>query len=164
MTIELMPLDDIAPNAPGDIYVGAVTSLAAPASNVGDDSHIFEDRRPLGALKALCLLGHMWPHEMSAEGVFWIDSQPDICFRLRIADGVAAYRPAGYWMASRLQADVLPPSISEAITSRAWDSVYGDRTQQLRFTNAGDDWNRIHDMLARCLVNEPGGLSAGTHP
>ena len=163
MTIELMPLD-MAPDAPGDIYVGAVASLAVSPSNTVDHGHTFEDRRPLGALKALCLLGQMWPHEMSAEGVFWIDTQPDICFKIRIADGIAAYRPAGYWMASRLQADALPPSISEAITSRAWDPVYGDRTQQIRFTDAGDDWRRIHDMLARCLTDGPDGLSAAAHP
>lgn len=164
MAIELMPLDDITPDALGDIFVGAFTPLAALATDGTERGSLFEDRRPLAALKALCLLGQMWPHEMSAEGVFWIDTQPDVCFKLRIADGIAAYRPAGYWLASRLHTENLPPSISEAITNRAWDSVYGDRTQQIRFTNTGDDWRQIHDMLKRCLTDGADGIPTAVHP
>ena len=116
------------------------------------------DRRPFAALNATCMLGQMWPREISADGVFWIDSQPDICFKLRIADGIAAYRPAGYWMASRIQADSLPASVAEGITDRSWHPTYGDRIQKIHFKNAGADWDRIQDMLRRCLVDGPDAI------
>ncbi len=161
MAVLLMPNDDVSPEAPGELYVGAITSPTAPT--MSDHGRLFEDRRPFAALNALCLIGQMWPNDLTAEGVFWIDSQPDICFRLRIVEGVAAYRPAGYWMASRTDAHATPRSLAETITNRDWHPVFGDRIQQIRFTNADADWDHIDDMLRRCLVDSPQAMPETMH-
>jgi hypothetical protein len=162
MAIELMPLDEISPDAPGDIYVGATPAMPAPDG--ADRAHLFSDYRPFAALKAVCMIGQMWPNDLTADGVFWIDSQPDVCFKIRISEGIAAYRPAGYWMARHMNADALPTPIAQAITGRGGHPVYGDRIQHIQFANAGEDWDRIESMLRRCLTDDPASAPRAAQP
>jgi|MDTE01.2.fsa_nt_gb G3E family GTPase len=158
--MQLIQLDDVTSDAPAEVYVGDLALAASPVAGVPEGSFVFSDRRPFKGLKAACLTGQMWPHEITANGFFWIDSQPDICFRLRIADGTASYRPAGRWLASRIDTDTLPHALTRAIAGEEWDRVYGDRMQRICFHNAAADKPYITSMLQRSLIDEIGGGEA----
>lgn len=140
----------IAPN--GDLYVGNLVNLPEIPSGSLEELFLFSETRPFNELRLSCLLALPWPEGATADGVFWTDEKPDICFRLRISNGSAAFRPFGRWLASGGQSKKLNDDSAEALSGRAWDDQYGDRVQRIGFQGLGEHRSYIQEMLSRCLI------------
>lgn len=95
----------------------------------GGESYTFTELSPFASLRFYCFLAQPWHASVEASGVFWLENEPNRCFELRIADGVATYRILGPWEAEC------------------------DRRQCLRFENLGSRQPHIEEMLRRCLVS-----------
>ena len=151
--LQFMSLKDIPTGRNGDVYVGVLEDVDFRRGDDVGETFIFEERSPLDSLKATCFFSQLWPTNITAEGIFWVNSQPDICFKLRIEKGLPITRPAGKWFAARQQYGLPQPDLFKCLTGRAWDINYGDRIQKLVFRNTGDFQPYIEDVLTRCLTS-----------
>lgn len=152
MSNKFMILNETAPDRQGDIYVGFFSQPAFSESKKGHKEYIFEDRRPFDSLLVTCLFAQPWPDAIKAEGLFWVQSQPSIAFRLRIENGEVVTRPAGKWLATMPKVGLSKPSAYENFADRQWDSIYGDRIQRILFNDTGHYKTYLQDALSRCLV------------
>ncbi|MNX34032.1 putative metal chaperone YciC [compost metagenome] len=96
-----------------------------------------------------------WPETIvRAKGLAWVALKEDMAASLSQAGPSIQFGPAGYWLASmseEVQAEVLS---SEPEVRGKWDTVWGDRMNEIVII--GIDMNReeIEDELERCLLNE----------
>lgn len=147
-----MSLDKVKSGLRPDVYVGYLPVEVDEAAAAANTGVLFEETRPFDSFRASCLLAQPWPLELTADGVFWIDSQPDTCFKLRISKGQAAYRPLGKWMASRPRRERVDLERGEMLSGRKWHPVYGDRIQYIWFQGLDDGWEHYEQMFVRSLV------------
>ncbi len=163
----LMPLDDVTGGLRADVYVGHLAIAPGEAAVAAKTGVLFEEVRPFDGFRASCLLAQPWPAGLTADGVFWVENRPDTCFKLRIADGQAAYRPLGRWLASRPSDDRVDPGRCAALTGRPWHAVYGDRIQRIWFDGLAEGWQDYERMFIRGLVKPGTGFknqpTAKTH-
>ena len=137
---------------PADIYVGFLGNLFSQAGSQGDDAYSFKDVRPFDALRASCLFAQPWPDEICADGLFWVDSQPDLCFRLSISTGSASYRTYGRWLATRVPTEGFCSKTAEAFSGRPWHHAYGDRIQRIEFQGANLHRAWLDEIFTQCLI------------
>ena len=154
MSVKFMLLNETLPDRHGDVYVGFFSQQPFWWSKTAQNDYVFEDRRPFDALKVTCLFAQPWPEAIKAEGLFWVQSQPSIAFRLRIENGEVETRPAGKWLTTVSKHGSTEPGDYEIFTNRQWDSIYGDRIQRILFKDTGHYQTYLHDALSRCLVGD----------
>lgn len=154
MQLEFMELERVDAEKLADIYVRFPGISATPPAGATEGGFQFMSCHPLETLRAICLFAQTWPAKISADGIFWVNTQPDICFKLRITNGVVACRPAGRWLASRPQRVAPVMESHEVYSGGVWNPRYGDRMQSIRFQNAVDDQPYIEDMFRRSLTTD----------
>jgi hypothetical protein len=153
MSLKFMPLQNSPSDRRGNIFFSFLMEDEFIEENDDSGTFVFEQRLPFDTLKAICLFAQPWPDNVCAEGIFWVNSQPDICFRLKIENGCAVTKPAGNWLSGREQYGSSKPNAYEIFTSRPWDPVYGDRVQKVVFRNASKHREYIKCTLNRCLIS-----------
>ena len=157
MSLEFMPLQESPSDGRVNIFYSFLKEDEFTVENDSSDTFVFEQRLPFDTLKAICLFAQPWPDNVCAEGIFWVISQPDICFKIKIKNGCASTRPAGKWLSGRQLYGSSKPNAYEIFTNRPWDPAYGDRVQKIVFRNASNHREYIEPTLNRCLTSlKPG--------
>ena len=153
MSLKFMPLQDSTSDGRVNIFYSFLKDDEFIVPNDSLETFEFEERLPFDTLRAICLFAQPWPDNVCAEGILWVNSQPDICFKLKIENGCAVTRPAGKWLSGQKQYGSSKPKAYEIFTNRKWDPVYGDRVQKLVFRNASKHREYIESTLNRCLTS-----------
>ncbi|MGQ0682502.1 zinc metallochaperone GTPase ZigA [Bradyrhizobium sp.] len=118
----------------------------------GVTSFVYRARRPFDPEKFHRFLQETWAGVIRAKGHFWIATRPQWLGELSQAGSIVRTEALGFWWAS-VPAQRWPndPAWRRSLESN-WNSLYGDRRQELVFI--GTDMNRdaLTARLDACLV------------
>lgn len=125
------------------------------AEQYGVRSFVYRERRPFHPLKFHKFLNSTWPGVIRAKGHFWLATRPEWVGELSQAGALVRHEGMGIWWAeipaSRWPQD---PAWREHL-GQNWDSVYGDRRQEIVFIGSEMDEIDIRAELNACLIGEP---------
>lgn len=118
----------------------------------GIGSFVYRARRPFVPEAFARFVEQSWPGLVRAKGYFWLATRPDWVGELSVAGALARHQAAGRWWVA------VPPQYWpeneewHGMLTRQWDTVYGDRRQELVFIGADLDEAAIRAALDACLA------------
>lgn len=118
----------------------------------GITSFVYRARRPFIPQAFASFIEQSWQGVVRVKGYFWLATRPDWVGELSIAGALARNQAAGRWWASMPQEHWPEDEAWQQTLASHWDSVYGDRRQELVFIGAGMDEAHIRAALDQCLV------------
>lgn len=120
----------------------------------GIASFVYRARRPFDPEKFHAFLNTSWPGVIRAKGHFWLATRPEWVGELSQAGALVRTVAMGFWW------DAVPkqhwpkhPEWEKSVEAK-WDSVYGDRRQEIVFIGTGMDEAALRAQLDACLVAE----------
>ncbi|MDH6574442.1 GTP-binding protein [Kitasatospora sp. MAP5-34] len=139
----------------------ALALLPQAADEAGVATLVWERRRPLHPARLHEALEQLVPAAQRSRGRFWLANRPDLMLAWDAAGANLAVEECGPWLASLPDAawELYPPA-RRAAAALDWDSLHGDRVQQLSFTASGLDVDGITELLDSCLLTDA-ELAAG---
>ncbi|MDH6708339.1 G3E family GTPase [Kitasatospora sp. MAA19] len=139
----------------------ALALLPQEADEAGVATLVWERRRPLHPARLHEALEQLVPAAQRSRGRFWLANRPDLMLAWDAAGANLAVEECGPWLVSLPDAvwELYPPA-RRAAAALDWDSVHGDRIQQLSFTAEGLDVDGITGLLDSCLLTDA-ELAAG---
>lgn len=120
----------------------------------GISSFVYRARRPFHPEKFNAFLGRTWPGLIRAKGHFWLATRPDWVGEMSLAGSVCRTEAMGYWWAAVPRSRWPDHPEWQAILNRNWNSVWGDRRQELVFIGSELDEAAIRAALDLCLVGD----------
>lgn len=120
----------------------------------GISSFVYRARRPFDPAALDRFLAQRWPGLIRAKGHFWLATRPDEIGLLSIAGTQRRTDTKGFWWASVSKAHWPRYPQFRQLLDRYWDTVWGDRRQELVFIGAGLDQQAISAALNDCLIGE----------
>ena len=144
---------DKARKAPG--WMSVLRGEEQPESaEYGIDSLVFRARKPFHPERLWQFLHTSGKDILRAKGLFWVASRPDMIGVWSQAGKVATLEYGGRWYAASPQS-MWPEDPEELSDLQAnWDSVYGDRGQELVLIGQNLDKERTSRLLMNCLVTD----------
>lgn len=120
----------------------------------GISSFVYKARRPFEPAAFQAFINSSWPGVIRAKGHFWLATRPDWVGELSQAGSLVRTSAMGFWWAI-LPRDRWPdhPEWRQSIEAN-WNSIYGDRRQEIVFIGTGMDEAALRDKLDACLVPE----------
>jgi G3E family GTPase len=118
----------------------------------GVKNFVYRARRPFDPMKFNTFLQETWPGVIRAKGHFWIATRPQWVGELSQAGAIIRTEGLGYWWAN-IPAERWPsdPIWSQSI-KKNWNSIYGDRRQEIVFIGTGMNEDQLRSRLDACLV------------
>ncbi|MFJ8077556.1 GTP-binding protein [Streptomyces sp. NPDC096176] len=128
---------------------------AYPDTHQAVSSVVWQSRRPLHPERLADALGDVMLGVLRSRGHLWLASRPDAVVTWRSAGGHLEIREADRW----LEAPASPAWETASPQRRTlacwfWDDYYGERRNEIAFTGAGLDLNRIAGALDSALLTE----------
>jgi len=120
----------------------------------GIESFVYRSRRPLDPVKFRNFLNMSWPGVVRAKGHFWLATRPDWVGEMSQAGSQITSQGLGRWWAAVPKSRWPDGDTFEQMVRAKWDSIWGDRRQELVFIGIGMDRAWIERKLDRCLVRE----------
>ncbi len=120
----------------------------------GISSFVYRARRPFHPEMFNSFLGRSWPGLIRAKGHFWLATRPEWVGEMSLAGAICRTEAMGFWWAAVPRARWPDHPEWRAILNRHWNSVWGDRRQELVFIGAGMDEAAIRNALDACLLGE----------
>ncbi|MFU0504462.1 GTP-binding protein [Pseudaminobacter sp. NGMCC 1.201702] len=127
----------------------------------GISSFVYRARRPFDPAKFHAFVEREWRGLIRAKGHFWLATRPDWIGLLSIAGAQRRAEARGLWWATvpRIHWPRYPQFRN--LLDRHWDSVWGDRRQELVFIGSGLPEAEIRAALDACLVGAETGVDLG---
>lgn len=120
----------------------------------GISAFVYRARRPFHPELFNSFLGRSWPGLIRAKGHFWLATRPEWVGEMSLAGAICRTEAMGFWWAAVPRARWPDHPEWRAILNRHWNSVWGDRRQELVFIGAGMDEAAIRSALDACLLGE----------
>lgn len=128
----------------------------------GVRSFVYRARRPFHPQRFHAFIQSPWPGVIRAKGHFWLATRPDWVGELSQAGALVRHEALGIWWAS-VPKERWPDSPEwRRHIARQWDSVYGDRRQEIVFIGADMDEAALRCRLDACLVGNSSARSMQT--
>lgn len=121
----------------------------------GVRSFVYRERRPFHPFKFHKFLNSPWPGVIRAKGHFWLATRPEWVGELSQAGALVRHEAMGVWWAEIPNARWPQDPAWREHLRQNWDSVYGDRRQEIVFIGADMDEKAIRAALDACLVGDP---------
>jgi G3E family GTPase len=119
----------------------------------GVESFVYRARRPFHPEKFYRFLtGDALDRVIRAKGHFWLATRPDFLGELAVAGHQKTVSRLGRWWAAVPKNRWPADGSFERFVLRHWDSVWGDRRQELVFIGIGLDKAAIAAALDACLL------------
>lgn len=121
----------------------------------GVESFVYRARRPFDPTKFHAFLtgGKSLDKVIRAKGHFWLATRPDYLGELAKAGHQTSVSRMGRWWAAVPKNRWPDDGSFEQFVLKNWDSIWGDRRQELVFIGIGMDEQRVRDALDACLVS-----------
>ncbi|WP_448664627.1 GTP-binding protein [Sphingomonas sp. CJ20] len=119
----------------------------------GIESFVYRAREPFDPVKLHAFLtdGGL-DNVVRAKGHFWLATRPDWVGELAVAGAQTMTSRMGRWWGSIPKRDWPNDDRFERFVAQHWDSVWGDRRQELVFIGIGMDEVQIRHRLDACLL------------
>lgn len=119
----------------------------------GIESFVYRARQPFdpARLHAFLTDGGL-DHVVRAKGHFWLATRPDWVGELAVAGSQTMTARMGHWWGSIPKHHWPDDDRFERFVAQHWDTVWGDRRQELVFIGIGMDEARIRVRLDACLL------------
>jgi G3E family GTPase len=119
----------------------------------GVSSFVYRARRPFNPARFNRFIREPWPGVIRAKGHFWLATRPQWLGEISQAGTITRTEALGYWWAS-VPAERWPddPFWRKRLRQN-WNSIYGDRRQEIVFIGAGMDEASMRARLDACLVS-----------
>jgi len=119
----------------------------------GIESFVYRARQPFDPVKLHAFLtdGGL-DHVVRAKGHFWLATRPDWVGELAVAGSQTMTARMGRWWGSIPKHHWPDDERFERFVAQHWDTVWGDRRQELVFIGIGMDEARIRARLDACLL------------
>jgi G3E family GTPase len=118
----------------------------------GVKNFVYRARRPFDPVKFNTFLQETWPGVIRAKGHFWLATRPQWVGELSQAGAILRTEGLGHWWADvpmeRWPSD---PHWQQSIRKN-WNTIYGDRRQEIVFIGVGMDEDQLRSRLDACLV------------
>jgi G3E family GTPase len=124
------------------------------AQQYGVRSFVYRERRPFHPFKFHKFINSPWPGVIRAKGHFWLATRPEWVGELSQAGALVRSSPMGIWWADIPKAQWPQDSDWREHLERNWDSLYGDRRQEIVFIGSEMDEAAIRAKLDACLLGE----------
>jgi G3E family GTPase len=120
----------------------------------GIESFVYRAREPFDPARfhAFLTTGGL-DNVVRAKGHFWLATRPDWVGELAVAGAQTLTSRMGRWWASIPKNQWPDDGRFEQLVAAHWDSVWGDRRQELVFIGIGMDEAEIRDRLNACLLS-----------
>jgi len=118
----------------------------------GIQSFVYRARRPFHPEKFNAFINQTWPGLIRAKGHFWLATRPNWVGEFSLAGAIARVTPMGHWWVAIPKKHWPDHPEWKSILDRNWDTVWGDRRQELVFIGAGLDEAAIRAALDNCLA------------
>ncbi|HVX78333.1 MAG TPA: zinc metallochaperone GTPase ZigA [Bradyrhizobium sp.] len=118
----------------------------------GVKNFVYRARRPFDPAKFDKFIKESWPGVIRAKGHFWLATRPQWLGEISQAGSIIRTQALGFWWAS-VPIERWPddPFWRKKLREN-WNSVYGDRRQEIVFIGTGMDEASIRARLDACLV------------
>lgn len=118
----------------------------------GVKNFVYRARRPFDPVKFDQFIRESWPGVIRAKGHFWLATRPQWLGEISQAGSIIRTQALGFWWAG-VPVERWPDDPFWRKKLRAdWNSVYGDRRQEIVFIGTGMDEASIRARLDACLV------------
>ena len=113
---------------------------------------VYRARRPFDPVKFDQFIKEPWPGVIRAKGHFWLATRPQWLGEISQAGSIIRTQALGFWWAS-VPIEHWPddPFWRKRLRGN-WNSVYGDRRQEIVFIGTGMDEASIRARLDACLM------------
>ncbi len=118
----------------------------------GIESFVYRARRPFDPASFDAFVTRSWPGLIRAKGHFWLATRPDFVGEFSLAGAIAHVSALGRWWASIPERHWPDDAEWRRVISSRWDTVWGDRRQEIVFIGTGMDRAAITAALDACLV------------
>jgi G3E family GTPase len=118
----------------------------------GVKNFVYRARRPFDPVKFDKFIKESWPGVIRAKGHFWLATRPQWLGEISQAGSIIRTQALGFWWAS-VPIERWPddPFWRKKLREN-WNSVYGDRRQEIVFIGTGMDEASLRARLDACLV------------
>jgi G3E family GTPase len=118
----------------------------------GVKNFVYRARRPFDPVKFNTFLQETWPGVIRAKGHFWIATRPQWVGELSQAGAIVRTEGLGHWWAD-VPMERWPddPHWRKSV-KKNWNSIYGDRRQEIVFIGTGMNEDQLRSRLDACLV------------
>ncbi|GIP21308.1 GTP-binding protein [Paenibacillus sp. J22TS3] len=118
----------------------------------GISSFVYRRRLPFHPQR-LAQFMSQWPEDVvRAKGIAWVAAGEDMAASLSQAGPSIQFGPAGWWAASRPEAEQRELLANEPEIKRRWDPKWGDRMSELVMIGIHMNRENIESDLDRCLL------------
>ena len=118
----------------------------------GVKNFVYRARRPFDPVKFDQFIKESWPGVIRAKGHFWLATRPQWLGEISQAGSIIRTQALGFWWASVPIERWPDDSFWRQKLRENWNSVYGDRRQEIVFIGTGMDEASIRARLDACLV------------
>ena len=118
----------------------------------GIRSFVYRARLPFHPARFHAFLTSEWPGVLRAKGHFWLATRPDWVGEVSQAGALVRHEALGSWWAAVPRERWPADAGWRATVERNWDSVYGDRRQELVFIGRDLDEAGLRQRLDACLL------------
>ena len=121
----------------------------------GISSFVYRTRKPFNAFKLYDLLedDEFWSHIIRSKGFFWVAANHKIAYEWGQVGGISNVAASGMWFAGN-PLDDYEYDGERPDESPDWDSLYGDRIQELVFIGQNINEADVRRRLDQCLHSE----------
>lgn len=112
---------------------------------------IFREKTPFHSLRLAKFFDEFPSSVLRSKGFFWVCSQPKTAFHLSQVGHSIEISAEGQWVASMNKTDQELWLMSEPEIKSNWDSIYGDRINELLFIGENLQEEKIIEALKACL-------------
>ena len=124
----------------------------------GIGSMVFRSKRPFHAERFLNFVNAQFPQNIiRSKGLFWLASRPDQALIWSSAGGSCKVDPAGVWWASMSFGERIgnPTFVqNQKIIESDWDTIFGDRKNELVFIGQYLKKENLLEELNNCLLTD----------
>ncbi len=118
----------------------------------GIESFVYRARRPFDPAKFYDFSTLSWPGVIRAKGHFWLATRPNWVGELAQAGAQTMTSALGRWWAAVPRERWPDGDAFDRHVGAKWDSLWGDRRQELVFIGIGMDEQALRRQLDACLV------------
>jgi len=119
----------------------------------GVSSFVYRTRRPFDPMRFRAFLDEPWPGVVRAKGHFWLATRPRHVGLMSAAGVQRRCEPMGLWWAAVPWQDWPSHAQFRQHLKSQWDSVWGDRRQELVFIGVDMDETGVRVALDGCLAS-----------
>jgi G3E family GTPase len=119
----------------------------------GVKNFVYRARRPFDPVKFNAFLQETWPGVIRAKGHFWIATRPQWVGEMSQAGAIVRTEGLGHWWADVPMERWPDDPRWRLAVKKNWNSIYGDRRQEIVFIGTGMDEDQLRSRLDACLVS-----------